>query len=150
MTRLFVLIVAIGVFTATSAQAESPMPTIQIEQAWARASAGQAKTGVAYLALANTGEAGDRLIGAESPVADHVEFHLNIDDDGIMRMRKVDAIDVEPGEPVVFRPGGLHVMLMDLAAPLREGQQFLLALTFEKSGTVEVSVDVGKPGAMGP
>jgi copper(I)-binding protein len=65
-------------------------------------------------------------------------------------MRPVEAIEVTPGAPIVLQPGGLHVMLIGLKAPLKEGERFPLTLTFERAGTIEVEVVVEKLGAMGP
>ena len=67
----------------------------------------------------------------------------------VMRMRAVKAIEVNPGEPVTLKPGGLHVMLMGLKAQLKDGEQFPLTLTFEKAGSVAVDVAVEAAGAAG-
>jgi len=135
---------------ATAGLAQTSTPRVRVEQPWARATAGSGLNGVVYMTLTNTGEATDRLLAAASPVAARAEFHSHIDDDGVMRMRKADAVDLKPGEPVVLKPGGLHVMLVGLKAPLREGENFSLALTFEAGGTVQVTVRVEKLGALEP
>ncbi len=67
-----------------------------------------------------------------------------------MRMRHVKALEVAPGAPIVLAPGGLHVMLMGLKAPLKEGKAFPLTLSFEKAGTLDIRVEVHEPGAMAP
>lgn len=123
---------------------------LRIEQPWARASIGQSKTGAAYLTLNNGGEAIDRLLSVATPAAKHAGLHTHLMDAGVMKMRPVEAIEVAPGAPTVLRPGGLHVMLMGLGAPLTEGASFPLRLTFEKAGTVEVEVRVQGIGAMEP
>lgn len=61
---------------------------------------------------------------------------------GAMVMQEVDRIDIPAGESVELKPGGYHVMLLDLAAPLEVGQQFTVTLTFETAGDVEVPVEV--------
>ena len=66
-----------------------------------------------------------------------------------MRMRRISAIEVHPGEPAVLAPGGTHVMLMGLLKVLKEGQPFTMSLVFEKAGKIEVDVAVHKAGAMG-
>jgi copper(I)-binding protein len=68
-------------------------------------------------------------------------------DGDVMRMRQVSAIEVNPGEPTVLRPGGLHIMLIGLKAPMREKERFPLTLTFEKAGKVEVQIAVESAGA---
>ena len=65
-------------------------------------------------------------------------------------MRSVEALDVVPGMPTVLKPGGLHVMLMRLKAPIEKGQNFPLTLTFEGAGTVNVRVTAHGIAAMGP
>ena len=111
-----------------------------IEHPWARATAAHQANGSAYLVVENSGEA-DRILGAASPVAGRVELHTHIDDNGVMRMRRVEAIDLPAGE-TALAPGGLHIMLFELGAPLVEGESFPLTLTLEKAGEVEVEVKV--------
>ncbi len=115
---------------------------ISIGHPWARASIGQAKAGAAYLTLSNAGAETDRLISAETSVAKKAEIHTHIMENGVMKMRPVEAAEVPPGAPVMFQPGGLHVMLMGLKAPLVEGERFPLVLIFEKAGRIEVMVAV--------
>ena len=69
-------------------------------------------------------------------------------ENGIARMRPVDAVAVAPDAPAVFQPGGYHVMIMGLKGPLKEGETFPLTLTFEKAGDVTVDVMVMKKAAM--
>jgi copper(I)-binding protein len=65
-------------------------------------------------------------------------------------MREVEAIDIAAQATVELKPGGLHVMLIGLKQPLHESNRFPLTLTFERAGSVELEVQVGKAGAMGP
>ena len=115
---------------------------IQITQPWARASAGMAKAGAAYLAVQNTGTADDRLVAARADVSDKVELHTHIKEGDLMKMRQVMAIDVPAGKTVALQPGGLHVMFMGLKAPLKTGAHFPLTLVFEKAGEITVDVEV--------
>ena len=123
---------------------------IVVSDAWARASVTPAmKTGAAFAVLANQGAEMDRLVAAESPVAERVELHTHAMDGGVMKMRRVDAIEVHPGTPTVLQPGGLHVMFIGLRAPLKEGSAIPLTLIFEKAGRIDVATEVLAPGAMG-
>lgn len=122
---------------------------IEIQNPWARASAGMAKTGAAFMDITNDGAA-DRVVGASANVSEVAELHTHIRDGDVMKMRRVDAIDVPAGETVRLQPGGLHVMFMGLAAPLVEGETFPLTLMFEKAGDVTIDVEVKEAGAMGP
>lgn len=121
---------------------------IEIQNPWARASAGMAQAGAAFMDIKNNGGT-DRVIGASADVAKSVELHTHIKDGDVMKMRRVDAIDVPANGMAHLAPGGLHVMFMGLTAPLEEGETFPLTLTFEKAGDVTVEVEVKAAGAMG-
>ena len=120
-----------------------------IYDAWARASAGPARTGAAYVAIHNHGGP-DRLIGAATPVAERAELHTHIMEGNVMKMRPAAAIAIAAGARVALRPGGEHLMLKGLKAPLAEGASFPLTLKFEKAGAVTVTAGVLKAGAAGP
>ena len=124
--------------------------SIEIEHPWARATAPSAQNGAAYLVLNGTGKESDRLLSAATPVAEKAELHTHLMDNGVMKMRPVDAIEVTPGSPTALQPGGLHIMLLGLKQPLVKGKAFPLTLTFEKAGPVTVQVDVQGAGAAAP
>jgi periplasmic copper chaperone A len=67
-----------------------------------------------------------------------------------MRMRPLAAIDIPAGQTVTLSPGGMHIMLLGLTQPLREGQSFPLTLSFDHAGPRQVTVAIEKAGAMGP
>jgi periplasmic copper chaperone A len=121
-----------------------------LSDAWSRATPPTANTGVAYVTVSNQGGEADRLVAVEATVAARAEMHMHLMDGDIARMRPVQAVDVPPSETIVFRPGGLHIMLVDLKAPLKEGEGLPLTLVFERSGRVRVDASIGEPGAMGP
>lgn len=120
-----------------------------IEHPWARASAGPARNSAAFMTIRNTGGT-DRLIAAAGEVAERVELHTHIMDGDIMRMRQVEAVEVPAGGTATLQPGSIHVMLIGLTEPLKEGDRFPLTLTFEKAGKVTVEVAVEAVGSMGP
>lgn len=122
-----------------------------ISQAWSRATPGSAKVGGGYLTITNNGSAADRLLSAASDVAEKVELHEMSMSNGVMSMRPVDGgLAIEPGKSVSLAPGGFHLMLLGLKAPLLQGKQVPVTLTFEKAGSVKVSLDVLGVGAKGP
>lgn len=138
----------IGLAVYMTAQAASPTTaSITVEHVWARATPKGAPNAVVYLTLVNNGSETDRLIGASTPIADNIQFHEERDENGVSKMRVLQAIDLPPGAPVVLKPNGLHLML-GIKQQLMEGQTFRLTLTFEKTAPVEVTVRVGKVGAM--
>ena len=123
---------------------------LTVEVPWARASAGAARAGAAYLRIVNAGARDDRLVGVSAPVAARAELHTHTMTDGVMRMRKIDGVPVPGKRSVELKPGGRHVMLMGLAGPLRQGTAFPLTLVFERAGTITVPVPVRPITARGP
>ncbi len=106
---------------------------VTVSEAWVRGTvAGQKATG-AFMQLRATTDA--TLVGAASPVAKVVEIHEMKMEGGVMKMRALDKVPLPAGTPVDLKPGGYHVMLMDLAAPLKEGESVSVTLTFvDKAG----------------
>lgn len=123
---------------------------LEIDHAWARATPGMARTGAAYIVISNHGDTMDRLVAISTPLARKAELHTHVMESNIMKMRRLPAMEVHPGKQALMRPGATHVMLMGLKAPLKEGDRFPLALTFERAGTLNIQVHVYKIGAMGP
>ncbi len=120
---------------------------IVISDPWSRATAGAGRVGAVYLTLANHGSETDRLVAATTPVADRVELHTHLHENGVMRMRQVQAVEIAPGEPTLLQPGGLHIMLFDLKDRLQEGDSHPITLIFEQAGSLTVDFLVGAAGA---
>ncbi len=141
-------LLAAALVSNLAAAADYTLGDLAIHKPWARASIGQAQAGAAYVTVMNKGSLPDRLIAVEGEVANRVELHNHMMDGGVMKMRPVKAIEVAPGEPAVLKPGGLHIMLMGLKAPLVKGESFPLTLVFERAGRVEIEVSIGEGTAM--
>jgi copper(I)-binding protein len=109
--------------------------------------AGSANGAVYFASLENTGTVADRLVSATTPAAARVELHaMAVDAQGVMRMRELDAMALAPKAKLLMRAGnGLHLMLIGLTAPLKEGDSFPMTLRFERAGTVDVKVVVDRP-----
>ena len=151
MRRASTVLMSFLLALAINGQVHAQTPdakSIVIDHPWARATPAGAKTGAAYMTLINNGDSGDRLLAAKTPVADSVQFHSVSEENGVSRMREMRAVEVPPGGKVTFSPGGMHIMVVGLKQPLKEGQTFPLSLTFEKAGKVEVTVSIAKVGAM--
>jgi copper(I)-binding protein len=133
----------------TAAQAETTAPIgVTVVHAWSRATPPGATTGVVYLTVVNAGASDDQLLGGSSPVAETLQFHSSMDDNGVMKMRELTSIDVAAGASVPFKPSSTHLMLLHLKQPLKAGQTFPLNLTFKEAGTINVNVLIGTVGAM--
>ena len=145
---LVILTICLSVLAQAQAQT-STTNSISVEHPWARATPAGAKTGAAYLTLVNNGTVADRLIRASTPVAEKVQVHQEIDDNGVMKMRELPVVDIGPGAALTFKPGGTHMMIIGLKQPLKKGQTFPLTLEFEKAGKLDLQVPIAKAGAMG-
>jgi len=153
MNRILAIAVAgiLAVMAGTAVAKDFKAGDIVVSDVWARASASKMmKAGAAFAMLTTTGNEMDRLVAASAPVSERTELHTHLMENGIMKMRQVQAIEVHPGEPTMLQPGGLHIMFINLRAPLEEGQQIPVTLTFEKAGQVVVTATVMGPGAKGP
>ena len=130
-------------------------PQVQVSGAWVRATAPHQDEAAAYMTL--TSREADRLTGIASAQAGMAMLHTTSHDHGasggdadVMRMREADGIDLPAGQAVVLSPGGTHVMLGGLRAPLRAGQVVALTLSFAHAPPVEVQASVLPIGARGP
>lgn len=125
--------------------------SLVISQPWSRATAAGAKVGAGYMSITNKGTAPDRLVGGTLPQAGRFEVHEMKMDDGVMKMRPVaGGLEIKPGETVTLKPGGYHVMFMELKEPLKQGEKLKGELKFEKAGTVAVQYEVGAIAATAP
>lgn len=123
-------------------------PGIAIADAWARATAPGSTVGAAYFTLRNDGPGSDVLLSVASAAAQSAELHRTSVEHDVARMRPAGEIGIGPGHTLAAEPGGLHVMLTGLHAPLVEGTQVPLELTFRHAGTMTVAVTV-RPAATG-
>lgn len=147
MIKRVLLLAALALFAAAEAQAQSStLANIKIGHPWARPTPRGAKTGAVYLSLQNTGSEADNLVSVNSPAAGKTQIHKTSNERGVMKMRPAEGVELAPGTTVEFKPGGYHIMLLDLKQTLVEGQTVPLTLTFAKAGTIQVDVRVEKTG----
>ncbi|MER3405214.1 MAG: copper chaperone PCu(A)C [Chloroflexota bacterium] len=142
---------------------------VEIERAWVRPATGPTSSGqqsmastppgghgqgsvmegmlvsAAYMVIRNEGAQSDRLVRAETDVAETVELHESRMESGVMKMQPVEGIDVPAGGSVELKPGGLHIMLIGLKRELRVGDRVELVLHFEKAGDIAVEAEVRQP-----
>ena len=119
---------------------------VQIENPWTRATAPGAKVAGGYMLIRNAGAAGDRLVSASSPAAAKVELHVHLNDGGVMRMREVRGYDVPSKGSFQLKPGGAHLMFIEIKRPFKEGDKLPVKLKFEKAGEVNAEFQVGGMG----
>jgi hypothetical protein len=122
-------------------------PAVSVEGAWARATVPGQMGSAAYFTIRNSGGA-DKLLSVVSPAAD-ASLHSTSMDNGVMRMRPLQELDIPAKGAVELKPGGMHVMLMGLKQPLQAGGSLELDLRFEKSGERKVNAEVRPASANG-
>ncbi len=131
--------------------APSAFAQITVSGPWVRGTVPQQKTTGAFMKIESKEPVS--LVAASTPAAGVAEVHEMAMEKDVMKMRPVKKLDVAPGKPVELKPGGYHVMLMDLKQPLKAGDTVPLTLTFEKADksrqTVEVKAEVRALGATG-
>lgn len=153
-TRAFVSVVgaALAATFALGVQAGevTRAGNLEIDTPWARASVGTSRPSAAYVTIRNTGERPDRLIGVRTPVTGHTEVHAMAHEGGVMKMRPAGPLEIPAGGETQLAPGGLHIMLMQLNAPLEEGGTLPLTLIFETAGEVTVEAPIAGIGADAP
>ena len=143
MNRLIHTTTLLAALLAGNAMAQTA--AVKVEGVWARASVpGQMGTG-AFMKL--TAKDGAKLVGASSPVAGVTEVHEMKMEGDVMKMRAVPAIDLPAGKAVELKPGGYHVMLLDLKAPLATNTTVPLTLTFKDAKGVESRLELKVPVA---
>ncbi len=119
---------------------------ILVADAWARAS--KVRNSAAYMTVTNEGRETARLVAASSPAAAKVEIHTTVIEDGVMKMRPLEAIEIPPGETVRLEPGGRHIMLLGLGQPLEPGDRIDLTLVFADRGRIDVVAEVRSASGM--
>lgn len=121
---------------------------LEIEHPWSRATPQGAKVAVGYLTVRNAAATPDRLVSATAEIAGKTELHeMAVDANGVMTMRPLpDGLEIPAGGETAFKPGGAHIMFMDLKRPVKEGDTFKGTLTFDKAGTVDVEFSVDAIG----
>ena len=130
---------------ATAADAQ-----VEIDKAWARATAPGAPVAGGYMTIRNKAQAPDRLLGASSAAAVRVELHVHIKEGEVMKMRQVSAYDVPANGLFELKPGGAHLMFLQITRPFKEGDRIPVKLKFEKAGEVSVEFAVGRLGDSAP
>ncbi|SMO34093.1 copper chaperone PCu(A)C [Paracoccus laeviglucosivorans] len=123
---------------------------IGISGQFTRATPPGARIAGGFMVLKNDGDTDDRLVSATSPIAGSVEIHEMTMQGDVMKMRQLpDGVPLRAGQTVELKPGGYHLMLMDLTQPLAQGETVPLTLVFEQAGQVDVTLPVGPINAKG-
>lgn len=152
-TLLFVAVAVVLALTPVMgvAQDAETCDLVSLFDGWARATVEGAPNSAAYGVLVNLGAEDDTLIAASTEAAEAVELHeMKMGDGDVMMMRPVEGGFAAPANGfTVLEPGGLHIMLINLTAPLVAGEELAITLTFEHAGEVELSLPIREMPAEG-
>lgn len=99
----------------------------------------------AFMTIRNTGPREVRVVKASNPASRITELHTHLNEGGVMKMRQVKDIPVPPGGAALLKPGGLHVMLIEMKSPLKEGDTVPITLGLDDGSSKEISVPVRNP-----
>lgn len=113
---------------------------VKVGDPWVRATVPQQKATGAFMSL--TAEKGARLVEAKSPVAGVVEIHEMAMENNVMKMRAIPGLDLPAGKPVELKPGGYHVMLMELKEQMKDGQSVPITLVVEDKDKKRQSIEI--------
>jgi hypothetical protein len=144
LAALFTLVGTGSVTTATLAE-DVKAGTLTIDKPWVRPSIGETKNSAAYMKIENSGDAPDRLLAVKTDAANHAMLHESRMEMGVMKMVHLpNGVEIPAHGSAQLKPLGLHVMLMGLKKPLKDGETLPLTLVFEKAGEVPVAATVGQ------
>jgi copper(I)-binding protein len=120
---------------------------VSVDQPYVRLAPPNAPATGAFMVIRNGGDKDVRVVRADNPVSRVTELHTHLNEGGVMKMRPVTAIEIKAKGKAVLEPGGLHVMMIDLKAPMKEGDSIPITLTFDDGSSKQVDAKVVRPGA---
>lgn len=143
---------ALTIMAAADDSSSVSVGTLKIEHAFTRPTPGGAKVAAGYLTITNGGSTADRLVSATSNISAKTEIHEMKMEGEVMEMRELtDGLAIPAGATVALKPGGYHIMFVDLSRPVKAGDTIHATLVFEKAGKVDVAFKAAASmGAMGP
>lgn len=139
MKKIFVLAMML---VATPGMADVAAE-LMVEKPFARSALQQQRNSAVFMQLTNKGSDA-AMVNASSDAADIVELHTHINDNGVMRMRKTDKIDLPSGKKVMLKPGGLHVMFIGLKRDLNVGEEVDVTLHFNDGSSKSITAPIHK------
>lgn len=148
--KMMALVALMVVFAGVPFRVEShelKIGDMVVSDVWARATISGAKAGGAFMMIKNKGAVADKLISVKTDISKKASVHQTKIVNGVMHMNPVNGLVIDPGASVMLKPGSYHVMFMGLKKGLKQGDAFPMTLVFEKAGSLDVMVQVQKPGA---
>lgn len=145
--KKFSLLLASLMVSAGALAAAADMVTV--DEPYVRLAPPNAPATGAFMVIKNNGDKDVKVLKADNPASKVTELHTHLNEGGVMKMRPVAAIDIKAKSEAVLQPGGLHVMLINMNAPLKEGDSVPITLTFDDGSSKKVDAKVVRPVAAG-
>lgn len=120
---------------------------VSVQDPYVRLAPPNAPATGAFMVIKNNGDKDVKVLKASNTASNVTELHAHLNEGGVMKMRPVQAIDIKAHGEAVLKPGGLHVMLIDLKAPMKEGDVVPITLTFDDGSNKQVDAKVVRPMA---
>ena len=139
---LIIAMVFVATLSFSACRAGPSGPQVSVEDVWSRPVPAAGGNGVVFMRLVNGGNEADQLAGGESPVAGAVEIHKTTMEEGVMKMEHIPGLEIPAKGEVSLEPGGYHVMLIGVNRALQAGDTLPITLNFEKSGEMQLEVQV--------
>ncbi|HEY0269295.1 MAG TPA: copper chaperone PCu(A)C [Methyloradius sp.] len=140
---LLIAIIALSFSAAITMAADQNAPSINVHQAWVRATAPGQEVGAAYMMIVSKKDTS--LVSITTDAAEHTQIHSMTMDNGVMKMRELESLAIPAGKMINLSPGGMHLMLIGLKKPLKTGEQLTLTLQFKDNAGTLSSVNVKAP-----
>ena len=121
---------------------------VSVQDPYVRLAPPNAAATAAFMVIRNTGDKDVKVVKADNPISKATELHTHLNEGGVMKMRPVPAIEIKAKGEAVLKPGGLHVMMIDLKAPLKEGDSVPITLTFDDGSSKQVDAKVVRATAV--
>jgi len=148
MNRVFASALLLVLLSGAAHAHDYKVGSLVINHPWSRATPKGASVAGGYMKITNTGTTPDRLLGGSADVAKRFEVHEMSMDGGVMRMRELkNGVEIPPGATVELKPGGFHIMMMNLSKPLAKDERVKGTLTFERAGKVDIEFAVEAIGS---
>jgi periplasmic copper chaperone A len=148
---LFASIIPLACSPTAVHAADYDVGSMHITQPWSRATPKGATSGAGYMTITNKGTTPDRVSCVSSDASGQCQIHSMTMEGGVMKMRPVEGgLEIKPGETITLKPGGFHVMFVDLKHPLERGNKVKVTLKFDNAGTVDVEYPIVAIGASPP
>ena len=142
--KIYLNILVAAVILITASACSNAQGALEVKDSWARPGLVGGNTGV-FFTIYNGSGSEDQLLSAASDVAAFVEIHKTVMENDVMMMKPQSSVSIPPGDEVIFKPGDLHVMLIDLNSDLKVGDEFQVSLEFENAGEIQLNVMVREP-----